>query len=373
VRGPVRGLALALLLLGAPAGVAAGELLYFAEGNRLHRIDLASVDAPPLRHEIFIPSAKDDPATGRDINGMICPLADGSGRFVASEDTGQPATPGGWALLGPDGRQLGKLTASAFSQLTEPYGCAFDAEGRLFTSEVGDPGFLPANGQLLLWFPPFSGFPGPPGAYPDTAEVSSNFCKLATDIGTAGGVAVDARGRVYVASSNRGAIRRFSPPFPTGPDAAGGCGARDALGSPRADAVQEETLVRALATFSGLALSPRGTLYAASVLTGRIEEYDLDGRHLRSVMTSPSWLPPHPWGTPQGLAVDSRGTLYYADLDLVRTGWFGIDTGPDGKIWRIRFDAAGDPQTPEVLVDGLAFPDGLGVLPGRLEAAEPSQ
>ncbi len=338
-----------------------------AEGNRLHRLDLNSVDAPPLRREVLIPSSKDGPASGRDINGMICPLQDGSGRFVAGEDTGQPATRPGWALLAPDGRQRGKLAPSAFAAQSEPYGCGFDAAGRLFTSEVGDPGFLRANGQLLLWFPPYTGFPGPPGAYPATGAVSENFCKLATDIGTAGGVAVDGQGRVYVASAGRGAIRRFSPPFPTGPDAAGGCGGRDALGSPLADAVREETLVRALATFSGLAISPRGTLYAASVLTGRIEEYDLDGRHLRSVMTSPRWLPPHPFGTPQGLAVDSRGTLYYADLDLVRTGWLGIEPGPNGKVWRIRFDAAGEPGTPEVVLDRLAFPDGLGVLPGDLE------
>ncbi len=176
-------------------------------------------------------------------------------------------------------------------------------------------------------------------------------------------MAVDGQGRVYLASASRGAIRRFSPPFPTGPDAAGGCGATDALGSPLADEVHEETLVRALATFSGLAMSPRGTLYAASVLTGTIDEYDLDGHQLRRVMASPHWLPPHPFGTPQGLAIDSRGSLYYADLDLVRSGW-GIAPGPNGKVWRIRFDAAGEPLTPEVILEGLAFPDGLGVLPG---------
>jgi DNA-binding beta-propeller fold protein YncE len=353
------------LLAAAPAG--AGELLYVSEGNRLHRLDLDSVDRPPPLRDVLIPSSKDDPVSGRDINGMICLLPDGSGRFVAAEDTGQPATPGGWALLAPDGRQLGKLTATARSELTEPYGCAFDAAGRLFTSEVGDPGFLRANGQLIQWFAPFDHFPGPPGAYPDTAEASGNSCKLVTDLGTAGGVAVDPAGRVYVAASSRGAIYRYSPPFPTAPDAAGGCGGRDSLGSPQADRVFGETFARSLATFSGLAMSPRGTLYAASVLTGQIFEYDLDGGRLRTVLDSPRWLPPHPHGTPQGLAVDSAGTLYYADLDLRREGLFGIDTGPDGKVWRIRFDADGAPLTPEKLLDGLSFPDGLGVLPGDLE------
>ena len=354
------------LLWAGPA--VAGELLYVSEGNRLHRVDLDSVERPPLLRDVLISSSKDDPVNGRDINGMICPLADGSGRFIASEDTGQPDTPGGWALLAPDGRQLGKLTATARSELTEPFGCAFDAQGQLFTSEVGDPGFLRANGQLIQWFAPFDHFPGPPGAYPETAEPSANFCKLVIDLGTTGGLAVDPQGRVYVTASSRGAIYRYTPPFPKAPDANGGCGGTDSLGSPRADRVFGETFVRALATFSGLAMSPHGTLYAASVLTGQIFEYELDGgRRLRTILDSPHWLPPHPHGTPQGLAVDSAGTLYYADLDLQREGLFGIDTGPDGKVWRIRFDAEGTPLEPEVILDGLSFPDGLGVLPGDLE------
>ena len=82
---------------------------------------------------------------------------------------------------------------------------------------------------------------------------------------------------------------------------------------------------------------------------------------------SSRWLPPHRYGTPQGLAVDSQGTLYYADLDLQREGLLGLDTGPDGKVWRIRFDADGTPQTPQRILDGLSFPDGLGVLRGDLE------
>ena len=69
-------------------------------------------------------------------------------------------------------------------------------------------GFGTPNGQLILWFPPFDRFPGPPGAYPHTDATSGNFCKLATDIGTAGAVAVDARGRLYLASSSRFAIYR---------------------------------------------------------------------------------------------------------------------------------------------------------------------
>jgi sugar lactone lactonase YvrE len=330
-----------LLLLGLGGGAGASsadEWLFVPEGNRLHRVELSSLDDGPLRQQVLIPSAKDDPAGGRDINGMLCPLPDGSGRFIASEDTGQPEKPGGWGLFSPEGEQLGKLVVPTHSVQPEPHGCAFGPRGRLFASEVGDPGLLSANGLLVLAFPPFDRFDPSPG----------RACILADDLGTAGGMAVDRRGRVYVAASGRGAIFRFSPPFP---ERAEECGAV---------VPERETFARALSTFSGLAISPRGTLYAASVFTGEIDEYDLDGTRLRSVLDSPNWMPPHPHGTPQGLAVAADGTLYYADLDLAWDGW-SIGPGPDGKVWRIRFDEAGDPLPPEKILDGLAFPDGLGI------------
>jgi sugar lactone lactonase YvrE len=204
----------------------------------------------------------------------------------------------------------------------------------------------------VLWFPPYA---------PDASSISpARHCKLATDVGTASGIAIDREGRVYVASAGRFAIRRFSPPFPTAPDASGGCGARDATGAPLADSVRDEVFARAPATFSGLALAPNGHLYAASVATGEIREYDLSGHLVRKLLDPPGWLPPFATGTPQGLAVDSAGTLYYADLDLV---WRfpTLDAGPDGKIWRIRFDARGEPRAPEAIVRHLEYPDGLGV------------
>ena len=119
-----------------------------------------------------------------------------------------------------------------------------------------------------------------------------------------------------------------------------------------------------LVTYAGLAFSPRGTLYAASVATGRIGEFDLDGKLLRLVLAPAEWLPPFATGHPQGLAVDGRGRLYYADLDLVwEDGTLG--PGPDGKVWRIDFDAAGEPLAPALVRSGLQFPDGLAVLPAE--------
>jgi outer membrane protein assembly factor BamB len=375
------GLVAVFLLLASvsPAGADSGEILYATEGNRLRRFDLDTLDAPPAVEDVFIEragaSANGSEAAPagkfRDVNGMICPFPDGSGRFIAGEDTAQPAPPPGWGVFAASGKQIGKLTATYNVANAEPFGCAFDAGGLLFTTEVGTQDFSNPNGQLILWFPPYDQFPGPPGAYPNTNAASTNFCKIATDIGTATGIAIDDQGRVYVAAASQLSVFRFSPPFPTSADAAGGCGSVDALGSPRADAVNREVFIApsGLSTFTGLAFAPNGNLYAAQVLTGRIGEYDAGGSLVRFILSPPESLPPISTGTPQGIAVDARGSVYYADLDLVGT-LPNIGPGPNGKVWRIRFDAGGNPQAPEIVRQGLSFPDGVAVLPGNLQESD---
>lgn len=365
---------LALFVFARSAG--AGEQLFVSEGNRLRVLSIDDLDEPTTEARVLIENARLDPDRGRDINGPICPvpeidglIRDGSaGHFVSGEDTGQPERPAGWGVHSVDGHQVGKLAALSAARQPEPYGCAFDADGRLFTTDLGDPGFGNRNGRLILWFPPYDRFPGSPGSYPDTTERSDGYCVLADDLGTAGAIAVDDGGHVYVAASSDMEILRFSPPFPTGPDAAGGCGGRDGLGAPMADRVARERFTGArwwsgLITYSGLAFGRDGHLYAASVATGRIGEFAPDGSLVRTILVPAGWWPPYGTGTPQGLAVDGEGTLYYADLDL-RFGDWTLRPGPEGKVWRIRFDARGEPLAPEVVLDGLAFPDGLGVLRG---------
>ncbi len=368
---------LLLVALGSAFAADPGEVLYATEGNRLRRFDVDTIGTPPLVEDVLVERANDSENGGalpagkfRDINGMICAFPDGSGRFVAGEDTGQPDPPPGWGVFAPSGRQIGKLTATYFVGGAEPFGCAFAPDGTLFTTEVGNQGFGTANGQLIMWFPPYDRFPGAPGTYPNAAR-STSFCKIATDLGTAGGVAVDAQGRVYVAASSQLSVFRFSPPFPTSADAAGGCGSVDALGSPRADVVQRETFIppNGLSTFSGLAFSRTGTLFAAEVFSGKIGEYASNGTRLRYVLNPPETLPPIATGSPQGIAVDRAGTLYYADLDLVGT-LPDVGPGPNGKVRRIRFDANGQALPPEIVRQGLAFPDGVAVFPGDLEPRE---
>ncbi len=327
---------------------ATGDLLYSNEDNRMRRYDVDTIGTAQLAEDVVIEKASDG---GRDVNGEICFLPDGSGRFVAGEDTGQPNPPAGWGIFDADGTQLQKLTATYLTANAEPFGCAFAPDGTLFTSEVGAQGFGVGSGQLMMWFD------------------DGSFCKLATDLGTAGAVETDFDGNVYVAQTSGVTIERFAPPFPTAADEAGGCGGSDTTGAPVADAVQRTTFATpsdGMLTFSGLATAPNGNLYASSVLTGRIAEYDSDGDVVRLLLAPERSTPPITTGHPQGLAVGSDGSIYYADLDLVGT-LPDIGPGPDGRVWRITFDSNGDPRPPVVIKQGLRFPDGLAIGPGDLE------
>lgn len=350
-------------------GNGADRLIVLApEGNRLWAY---AFDENEVRAQVVIPSASDAPETGRDINGQVCFAPDGD-RFVAGEDTGQPDPPPGWGLFELAGDRVGELSARQVGKLTatfqgepgeegvpdsaDPFGCAFLSDGRLLTTDIGNNQSGPANGQLILWFPPL-----------DAAEV--RYCKLDVAIGTAGTIYVDSDDRVYVASA-RGTpgVHRYSGPFPTSDDAAGGCGRIDATGAPLADAVDRELFIAPdenVVITNGVAGTPAGTFYVSSVIGGIVAEYEGDGRFLRRVVAP---LPgesigaePLTNGSPLGVASDSAGNLYYADLGLVISS-SGIGPRPGaGSVRRVR-TPDGTALAPETVADGLTFPDALGVL-----------
>jgi len=119
-----------------------------------------------------------------------------------------------------------------------------------------------------------------------------------------------------------------------------------------------------LATPSNVVPSPDGGWYVSSVFTGVINEYDADGGFIRAVLSPPEGEvlgeEPYSTGTPLGLGIAPDGTLYYADIGIVISP-DGIGPGDGtGKVWRLRF-VNGEPQAPEMMADGLAFPDGIGI------------
>jgi hypothetical protein len=333
-------------------------IVFNGEANRLNAYSASDSFAK----QTVIQNHAQDP-NGRDINGQICFVPDGSRRFIAGEDTGQPNPPQGWGVFQLHGTQVGGLSATQIGKLTptyqssldnaENYGCGFLSDGRLLTTDVGDQASGPPNGQLIVWFPPF-----------DT--LNPRYCKLDITIGTAGGIAVDAQDRIYVASNRAGpGIYRYTPPFPTTDDDAGGCGQRDGTGGPLADRVNKEKFIDAdsnIRTPSAIVQTKQGTFYVSSVLNGVIAEYDAQGQFVRRILEHPTGDSRLPFstGTPFGLGVDSSGTVYYADIGL--TAGTGIGPGPNrGTVRRIRFEN-GEPLAPETMDTGLNFPDGIGIL-----------
>lgn len=334
-------------------------IIFNGENNRLN----AYAASDGFTKQTVVQNHATDP-NGRDINGQICFLPDGSRRFIAGEDTGQPNPPQGWGFFQLSGdtvgnlsaRQIGKLTPTYQSSLdnAENYGCGFLSDGRLLTTDVGDQASGPPNGQLIIWFPPFD-------------APSPRYCKIDITIGTAGGIAVDPQDRVYVAS-NRVApgIYRYTPPFPTSDDAPGGCGQHDTSGAPLADVLNKETFIATdtnIRTPSAVVRSRHDTFYVSSVLNGVIAEYNADGHFIRRILQHPAGDSRLPFstGTPLGLGIDSSGTIYYADIGLTGGG-AGIGPGPHlGSVRRIRF-VDGEPLAPETMDTGLDFPDGIGVL-----------
>ncbi len=339
---------------------AAPVIVFNGEGDNLN----AYSSKPPFKKQTVIRNHDDDPE-GLDINAQICFFPDGSNRFVAGEDTGQPDPPQGWGIFKLRGSSVGKLSAEQVGKLTptyqttldnaENYGCGFLSDGRIVTTDIGNQATGDPTGQLIVWFPPFN-----------SRDVE--YCKLDIAIATAGGIYVDKQDRIYVASARppSSGVYRYTGPFPTSADAAGGCASQDSTGAPMVDSVDKELFIgpeNDLLTPSGIVRSPNGKLYVSSVFNGVINEYDPDGTYVRTVLHPPEGESlgeqTFTTGTPFGLGVGPDGTLYYADIAIVVSPE-GVGPGPDGKVRRLRF-VDGEPRPPQTMGAGLAFPDGIGV------------
>jgi hypothetical protein len=373
-----------------------GSILLSGEGDRLNAYEVR--DGELVAAQLDVPSYREGDRGGisRDTNGQICFFEgeDGETLFVGGEDSGQASrTPffdalgftdpvgeaNGWGIFRLDGERVGDLEAVQIAKLVptyephlvsqyEHYGCGILSDGRIVTADIGDqyPG-MPANGQLHLWFPPFDSFG------------NVRYCKIDVGLPTAGGIHIDDQDRIYIGAQRddpdptgkRAGVYRYTVDWPTSPDPAGGCGRLDRSGGAQmvdADRVQIERFIandHRLLTPSSIVASPAGGFYVSSVFDGRINEYDADGGFVREIIAPPlqeTGQPPYSTGTPLGLAIGSDGTLYYADLGVV----VGPPPGPGrqtGSVRAVRFDEAGDPILPPIVLgDGLSFPDGLGLL-----------
>lgn len=352
-----------------PAGpVLPGEAIVFnGQGNNLDAYSVADIGAT----QRVITTAAEDP-DGLDINAQVCFFPDGSGRFIAGEDTGQPNPPAGWGLFQLSGSGVGDLEAEQIGKLTptyqpgaqpENYGCGVLSDGRIVTTDLGgqQPGD-PGNGQLIVWF-------GEPEGTDQT------YCKVDVELATAQSILVGPDDEVYVVSARppTSGVWRYTD-LPTSADAAGGCGRTDATGAPLADTVTREQVLAPGAddvlSPAGIAAAPDGGFYVSSVITGVINEYDEDWAFVRQILAPPAGEAigadtTLSTGTPLGIGVAPDGSIWYADIGIVNDPEDGFGPGEaTGSVRRIAI-VDGEPRPPEVVADGLAFPDGIGVyVPG---------
>jgi hypothetical protein len=313
----------------------------------------------------MIENANDNPEDGLDINAQVCFLDDRT--FIAGEDTGQPEVIPGWGIFELTGDTFTELGATQVGKLVptyqpagsqpEMFGCGVLPDGRVVTTDVGNQASGPGTGQLMLWFPPIEGTDVP-------------FCMVDIDITTAQSIAIDGED-VLVASARppTSGIWRYTD-LPTGPTPEEGCDGIDVNGSPMVTDAAETLFIDPadgeLVLANGIAASPDGW-YVSGVFTGVINEYGADGSFLREILRPPEGESiadgPYSTGTPNGIAVTDDGTLWIADLSLTFREGGGIGPGRGtGTVRVIRF-VDGEPQPPEIIDEGLAFPDAMSIIP----------
>jgi hypothetical protein len=376
-------LAVALAIALVPRGVArAFDVVLNAQREFLDAYLIDGSSSP--RRVVFIdpdPPEPDNPhgpppRVGRHVNGKLCFFPPGvahKGQFVLADDTyreacldRQPAQarcavtdrrsrlyvgkdPDGWAVFKRNGKWTGQHihTAWDFSSPEpqgniDPQGCAFDAEGNFWGTDVGHGSEETLDGSLLVFFR------GKHNRY-DT------YCFLDKALGAPGMPVMDATGSIYVPESAGFKVTKFSPPFPT---SAADCDNPEHL-------VTRPPTKTSFLTFAGSGLlTPAGIakvpgtdhFYIGSVLIPPIiNEYDANGLFVRNIV--PEGVPRNPLGVDVG----TDGTIYYAELNLDPVT---LDTRC-GSVSMVRFDAMGQPQAPVQIGKDLAFPDGVTVVDSR--------
>ena len=342
----------------------------------MRRIDVDTIGTGALAEDVLIQSAHADPVAGRDVNGEIC-AQPGRARAASSpaKTPGNRDPPPGWGVFDPAGTQVGKLAATYLQP-----GCrAPRLRVRAGRHALHERGRVPGlrhqqrpTDPVVPALRPAS--PGLPGAYPDTDDDLTNFCKLATDLGTAGAVAVDDQGRVYVAAVAGLRIDALLAAVPDRPRRGRRlrphrCDRRAARRRGPARDLRDLAATGML-TFSGLAIG-------AERQPLRGQRLHRPHRRVRPRRRPRAAAPRarrdrasrSPTGHPQGIAFGADGTLYYADLDL--RGRFPTPDPAQRQGVAHPLRRGGDPLPPEVVRAGPRVPRRRHDLPGRSRGDDP--
>jgi sugar lactone lactonase YvrE len=213
---------------------------------------------------------------------------------------------------GPDGKLLATLggLGTGDGQFVNPGGAAVDGEGNLYVADLGSVRIekFDASGKYLTSFEPQTN-PGPLG------------------------VAVDAQGNVYVAlhGLQDHYVEKWSTDgklLATWGSTGGGDGQFTSTGQDSGPA--------------GIAVGAEGQVYVTDPDANRVQEFDANGKFLRSLTGNGA----HSFQYPFSLGVDPAGTLYVQNGDGELFAFDATDE-PSG-LWgapagaSVRFDAAGN-------------------------------
>jgi hypothetical protein len=405
-----RTLVAAVALLGAVPMVGQVQakpqpatFVFSGEGNRMNAYDAATGEKQTVIWSASDPATTDG-REHKDLNAQVCfHEFDGATYFIAGEDTGQDqggVGNAGWGWFRLDGEgtgdvhklrtaQRGKLVPTyaadadpAQHDNPENYGCGFLDNGVLALSDVGDQQPQSgANGQLHLWFPDAAegfgkGFDYSPGPITEAGESDIPYCFIDRSIPTAGGIWVD-RGDPFSTADDAILVASSRPDF-AHPEKGWGILRYDGVGSvrpaPNGDPAACDTRGVTRTVFiqggpqqltpSAIVASGHGTYYVSSVFDGNVAEYSPRGAFMGYVVGGTptgqlTGLLPEPLavGTPYGLGVTPDGSVWYADIGVVGNG-----PNRPGRVMRVTPSGAPLPSLATIVDDGLAFPDGIGVL-----------
>jgi hypothetical protein len=317
---------------GGGGGSDEAARLFSPQGNQLDVYDVETLEGTVLIA-----------AEQNTVNGQVCLVPDGDGKFLLGEDTGQPEQRMGWGIFSPEGELLQKIPepeSDDEAEQPEPYGCGFSDDGLLFTTDIGSGNFGAEDGKLIVFFP----------------DEYESFCILDSTIRTAGQIGIDDDGNVYLTESvPPGRVQRYEGPFPASADEC------ESVKPTKSVFIEDPDLNTPL----GIAHSSDGHWYVSSVLLPlpTIREYDENGEFVRAIIVGTKSIG-DPIGNPSGLSVAADGTLYYADLGLEEKPepQFYGPADNAGTIRVITFDADGNPQPPVTIGEGLNYPDSVTVV-----------
>jgi hypothetical protein len=339
-----------------------------------------------------------------DLNGQVCVLPDGSGRFVGGLDPTLPSqdNPGGLKpykqpaigeeldladgafsgqvlyVPGPykmPGQSIGEDSPASsngvFNNNSTYTGCVFDKKGDLFATDIGTAqgAFpVPPDGRLVEWFAPsYKSYCIVDG--PTAGGVGPHHVDGTGGLSQPGMLALADNGDILMPEAGIDQVVRVDhTSFPA--DAAACPGGVYPQGELRTSVFFQGS--SSLLPFpAGIARDPTCGCYAISSFFGdpAIIWVTADGRPEPGRVPVPgetlAQLGQDPSGyNPFGLAFAPDGTLYFVDIHITcKDNMVGDGCGPasyGGRVMKVTF-TAGQPATPTVVHAGFDFPTSVTV------------